>query len=143
MLALILSSRSAALIRRLASVLTLCLLLWTTALGQIEQVIDSTAGGAATIDGVGPLAVGIDGALFVAGINSNNVVRIDPTGAVELVLDGSGAGEPLFNPTDLAVDTVGNIYVVGQASNNVFRITTLGAEVVLNAGLVSPHRLGG
>ncbi len=77
------------------------------------------------------------GNVWVAARNTNSVFRISPSGAVDLVLDQTGAGgQSFFQPYDLAVDAQDNVFVSGQGSHNVFRIAPDGTAtaVITSAG---------
>ena len=110
-----------------------------TASGEITQMIDITAGVAPGITFAGPTELAVDsaGRLYMAGIGSNNVLRVDnpsvcsATGVpcvISQLIDstGDGAGNALENPVFLALGPMGDLYVSGQTSDNVFRITPSG-----------------
>ncbi len=95
----------------------------------ITKLLDSTGDGAGhNLAEPQDVVVDAQGNVFVSGRVSNNVFRVDPTGAVSVVIDvtGDGAGHPLHGARGLAVDAQGNLFVAGAQSDNVFRVTPSG-----------------
>jgi hypothetical protein len=91
---------------------------------EFVQIIDGTG------DGVNPLkdprAVTTDrsGNVYVAGLQSHNVFKIEPDGTTTQIIDLNGDGvNLLLAPSSLAADSTGNLYIAGSGSDNVFRIT--------------------
>ncbi len=92
----------------------------------ITEIIDSDGdGGGSTLDGSLHITVDDNDNVYVIGIYSNNIFKIDPGGAITKIIDetGDGAGNTLEGPYDVAVDSSGNVYVVGDTSDNAFEIT--------------------
>ncbi|WP_223786536.1 Vgb family protein [Marinicella meishanensis] len=106
-----------------------------SAWAQINEIMDAAG------DGMGqalefPRAVVVDsqGRVYVAGMDSNNVFRLDTASPCNTssqpcqwteIMDSSAAGVPgqsLLAPHALAVDDLDNLYVAGRFSDNVWRI---------------------
>ena len=68
------------------------------------------------------------GNVYVGFEGSDEVVRIEPSGAITSIITGSGDGvHPLDYPFAIAFDAMGGVLVAGFESHNVFRISSSGA----------------
>ena len=102
------------------------------------------AGGSATFNAPGGIAVDADGTLFVADTFNATIRKITPAGVVSTLAgaagvrgdgDGSGGAARFNQPAAIALDAAGNLYVADNASNTIRRIAPDGAVTTL-AGLV-------
>ena len=94
-----------------------------------------------------PTAVLVDaeGAVYVAGGRSDNVMRVTAAGVVSQWIGSGGDGtNRLDHPSALALHSDGTLYVAGRDSDNVFRVTGAGvvSEVLARAG-AGGHALDG
>jgi hypothetical protein len=95
--------------------------------GAIREFFDGAAYGPP--GGVRPadLAVGVDGALYVAanGNSKHVALKITPEGAVTEIIDASGDGQgaTLGGVSTVALAPDGRVYVAGGSSDNVFEVT--------------------
>lgn len=91
----------------------------------------------------GPLAVGPDGSLYVAGIESDDVYRVTPAGVVTQVVNrgGDGMGGDLDEPTAVVVDDAGNLYVAARGSQNVLHRDPSGTVTQILSGFPHPCSL--
>jgi hypothetical protein len=92
------------------------------------------------------IAVGSDGAVYVAGGDMNRAFKIIPsTGAVTLLIDdtGDGQGAVLTSARSIAVAPDGRVFVSGKDSENVFEIKPTGeiTEIIDTNGS-APTRMG-
>lgn len=91
----------------------------------ITEIADIGGAGAAQ-PLVSPRGVAVDGEgnAYVAGLGSNNVLRVAPDGSLTEIIGASGGGEgaSLSAPTSIATDANGSVFVVGLESHNVLRV---------------------
>ncbi len=92
----------------------------------------ASAPGSVLLQTISSITVGPDGSLFIAGRNSDNVVRIDTSGQVSEILSaqGDGLGNALARPTALVADYAGNVYISADGSDSLFRIDASGAVTI-------------
>ena len=101
----------------------------SSALG--EEIVNALGDGLGNgLDRPGGVAVDNFGVVYVAGRDSNNVLRVAPSGQVTEIMDslGDGAGNLLDVPTGVAVDSLGNVYVCSALNDRVFRIEDPGGN---------------
>ncbi len=90
----------------------------------VVQIADAAGDGAGnTLDNSSVVAVDGSGNVYVAGTNSDNVLRVTPGGVITEIIDATGAGHTLGEAIRAAVDGSGNVYVTGSTSDNVFKVT--------------------
>lgn len=89
----------------------------------------TAAGAPVALYRISDFAVGETGDFFVAGTETNNVVRIHPDGTLEEILtaSGDGQGNTMDRPLNLVIDSGGSVYVSARVSENLFRISPSGA----------------
>jgi sugar lactone lactonase YvrE len=116
----------------------------TTLAGGKEGFADGV-GSAASFNTPSAVALGPDGALFVADTGNNRIRKITPEGQVSTVagdgsagyVDGPAATAQFDGPIGLAVSDEGDIYVT-DTYNDVIRMITTEGEVTTIAGSGSP-----
>ena len=112
--------------------------------GTPELLLDYRGGGA--VDGLrSPLGVAVgDGAVFVTGVQTNNVFRIAADRTVTTVADGASVGAP-FAPYGIALDAAGNIYLAGYGTEHLYRLSPSGdlATLLDATGDGAGNRLSG
>jgi sugar lactone lactonase YvrE len=113
----------------LAVVAALTALATTASAQTVTRLIDATGDGAGNpLSSPADIAVDGLGNAYVAGVDSHNVFRISPEGAISRIIDASGDGvHALASPGAVAADALGNVYVAGAGSDNVFMISPEGA----------------
>lgn len=88
-------------------------------------VIESVLGNSTTLDVATDLLIGPDGLLYVAGLNTNNVERFDPSSNTfvdTFISNGLGG---LDTATGLAFGVDGNLYVSSQNTDSILRFNGL------------------
>lgn len=86
---------------------------------------DGGDGGPATdvqLGGVEDLAIGADGALYVAESFFDRIRRVAPDGTISTIAGGGVGGAVLDSPSNVAVDPAGNVYFVHLGSRGVRKI---------------------
>jgi hypothetical protein len=87
-------------------------------------------GGVVAGEALGPCAtldpVQVTGTVYVSGRTSHDVFRILSGDIPVQILDSTGGGFGLANPTTLAVDASNNLFVAGTGSDNVLKRTPAG-----------------
>jgi len=97
----------------------------------ISQIIDATGDGVHPLTDADAVVVDATGAVYVEGVQSDNVFKIEPGGMITEIIS---AADGLDTPQGLAVDASLNVYVAGFDSNNAFRIPPGGpAEEIIDA----------
>lgn len=91
-------------------------------------ILDSSGDGTTSLNDPEAITVDDAGNVFVASGYPYAVFRIDPEGAVSVVIDstGDGNGNDLRWPRGLAVEESGDLLVSGYWSDNVFRVSPSG-----------------
>jgi len=92
----------------------------------------------ATGDGAGialdqPVGIAVDGSKnsYVCGAESNNVLRITPSGVVTEILNSS---DGLFRPWGVAADASGNVFITSNLNDTIFKVTPAGKiSIILDA----------
>jgi hypothetical protein len=79
------------------------------------------------------VAVDAFGVVYVTGDATNNVLAIEPGGAITEILDasGDGAGNLVSGPRNVKADRAGNVYVACAASSNGFLVATDGSVTAI------------
>ncbi len=98
-------------------------------------------GAAARFDTPSAIAIGGDGALYVADTGNHAIRRVSPDGAVTTIagmagagaVDGDAAGARFDTPCGVAVDAAGNIYLADTGNGAVRRIDASGVVSTLAA----------
>jgi len=95
---------------------------------EVTPILDGSGGGVAPLRGPRGMDTDAAGNLYVAGQLSHNVLRVSPSGAVQVVIssDGDGRGNKLRAPRSVAVSAKGTVVVAGEKSGNAFRISPEG-----------------
>ncbi len=113
----------------------------------ITKIIDNSGdGGGNTFDNPGEIATDSLGNVFVTGLDSDNVFKINTPGTcstdvtpctITVIIDmtGDGGGNMLDRPTDVATDLAGNVFVVALFSDNAFKLEP---EEIVVGGEFSP-----
>lgn len=142
--------------RRYASVTASLVLLFCGALSAQNANFISTVAGGASVNGPatganadipGPSSVAVDstGNLYIASPSSQQIYKVDPTGATLSVFAGLGwtmtnpqslDGKPatsgsLNAPTGVAVDASGNVYIADAGNNLIRKINSKGIMTTL------------
>lgn len=109
----------------------------------VSQILDASGDGLGN-NLSGPRTIAVDGGgnVFVSGLISDNVFKVEPGGLVIEALDatGDGGGNSLNGPIGTCLDDSGNLYVAGAVSDNVFKVTPGGTVSELADGF-DPRRL--
>jgi len=88
--------------------------------GEITQILSLFESLAPFAHGI---AAGPNGAVYLAGISTDNVVQVLQDGTQTVILDASGDGvHPFAVPGGVAVAADGTVYVSGSATDNAFKI---------------------
>lgn len=91
---------------------------------QVVELLDASGDGTRAFDRGRGVAIDASGNVYAVGVDSDNVFRIGPGGALTEILDATSGIE---SPWTIDVDPNGNVYVTGYSSNNVYRIATPGS----------------
>jgi sugar lactone lactonase YvrE len=98
------------------------------------------AGPAAQFSGIGGVALGADGNIYVSEFYNNTIRKITYDGKVTTIAglageagntDGSGVQARFSSPNALAADRHGNLYVADYANNTVRKISAAGVVTTL------------
>jgi hypothetical protein len=95
------------------------------------------------------LALGDDGAIYVADYGNSRIRKITPDGLVTTLagssngmVDGIGSGAMFYNPIGLAIDRAGYLYVSDRSNNRIRRVSPAG-EVRTVAGRSNVEEIDG
>lgn len=91
--------------------------------GNVDSMFDASGGDLKKPYGI---AVGPDGNVYIAGYDSNNIVRYAADGSYLGVFNAHGQ---LNQPTGLAWGSDGNLYVSNYGANNILRIDAAGTFI--------------
>jgi DNA-binding beta-propeller fold protein YncE len=88
------------------------------------------------LDGPRGLAAGADGIVYIADYGNSRVLSVNPSGAIEALVDHSTRREEprLRRPEGLALDGEGGLLIADPGGHRVFRLELASGELVAIAG---------